>query len=168
MQPQLNVTVEGRVFENWGPKTISFRESRDIEIKYGKPFGTFQNDLDAGSMYARQVLGWILLKRDNKDCRLDDLIDLNIGDVVIDVVCSDCGGPLEPGRNEAGKTVLVHEDSGSEDCADSGSADDRPTQAEDPAPSAEVEPASESTSGSEGTSPTSPTSLESDPGNGTG
>ena len=173
MAPELQITVEDQVFDNWGPDTITFRETREIERVYGKPFSKFSDDLDEGSMSARQVLAWSLLKRENTAVKLDDLLDLTLSQVTIAILCSECKAELTakgawgtsqvppvavPGPE---RTKLVHDD-GRESCGDEPTD---PTPGEGPVLSATPEP-SEPATGESDTSPTSPTSSGSDPGSG--
>lgn len=106
--PKLNIHIGDEVFEDWGPKTVLIPEAVAIERAYGKTFSQFVSDIDGGSMYAKQVLAWALLRRSDPGLKVDE-VTIPIGDVRLEVIPdaeTETGAdadPFRPGSSEAGQ-----------------------------------------------------------------
>lgn len=91
---RIDIHIGDQVFTDWGANTIKFSEAAAIENAYGKTFAQFAKDIQAGSMYAAQVLVWSLLRRDNQSLKVGDVGDLTPSEVSI-VTVDDDPAPVE-------------------------------------------------------------------------
>ena len=126
---RLDIHVGEEVFEGWGSKTIFTSEGVAIERAYGKTFAEFTAAIDAGSIYALQVLAWSLLRRRDPGLKLGQ-VDLPIGDIRLVLVCETCGRTLAAKISDEevngvtvrsvvlrdGVTVRIHEDDETDEC----------------------------------------------------
>lgn len=114
---RLDVIVGEETFKDWGQRTILTSEAIAIEKAYGKNFAQFSVDLDQGSIYAKQVLAWSLLRRHDPGLKLG-AVDMPIGDIRLELVCDVCERPLNlkmvDGEFVPGERV--HEDDGTDEC----------------------------------------------------
>lgn len=71
------------------PRKVRAREAIEVEQRYGAPWRTFLQDVEAGSMRARRVLLWFVQRREHPRLRLDDVPDFAADEVSIDLSAAD-------------------------------------------------------------------------------
>jgi hypothetical protein len=106
---RLNVHIGDKVFESWGPDTVTFDEAEAVETQSGLSWSDFVLSCATGHMTSMRILAWSLLRRDEPELKLED-VKLPISAVQIESVCADCGERVADERGEDGKRTgeLVH------------------------------------------------------------
>jgi len=102
---QINLTVDGKTYDDWGARTIGLDEGEDIERVFGGTFTELTAALQRGSVRALRVVAWSLLKRDNPDLRYED-VKLPISAISADVIMEDEeSGPVPTGPSTGGEAI---------------------------------------------------------------
>jgi len=77
---------EGSPEQRWefDPSRVRSMEAELIEKRYGKSWDQFRGDVQSGSMKARRVLLWHLLRRDHHTLRFEDVPDFYAGEFLVE------------------------------------------------------------------------------------
>lgn len=91
----MRIAIEGEEFDV-DPGRIKFGEAKRIEQVTGMTFGEWGKALQAGSVTALQALVWVLKRRTHPDVRIDDIDDLEFGQVELAGPEMAADGPPRP------------------------------------------------------------------------
>ncbi|MFF0469328.1 hypothetical protein ACFYPX_18090 [Micromonospora zamorensis] len=79
-------TPEGGTAQRWdfNPGRVRAAEAELIEKRYGKAWDQFRADVQTGSMKARRVLLWHLLRREHHTLRFEDVPDFYTDELLVE------------------------------------------------------------------------------------
>jgi hypothetical protein len=79
-------TADDGAVQRWefNPLRVRSVEAELIEKRYGQPWDKFVADVQSGSMKARRILLWHLLKQEHHTLRYEDTPDFYAGDLAVE------------------------------------------------------------------------------------